>query len=219
MAPDLQARLLRVLEDGEVRAVGADSSRHVDVRVIAATHQDLEARVTEGRFRRDLFFRLDVAPIRIPPLRERRDDIPLLVEHFLAAARERNGRSPVRGFSPELIAALTRLPWTGNVRELENVLERLVIFSRDEVVGVEALVRFAPTLAEASHPLSGREEIVPLRQVENEYIAWVLGRCGGNKTKAAELLGIDVSTIHRRVGDLPRPPLQRASPTEGEGAA
>ncbi len=199
MAPDLQARLLRVLEDGEVRAVGADSSRRVDVRVVAATHQELEQATRDGRFRRDLFFRLDVAPIRIPPLRERRDDIPLLVEHFLTVARERNARSPVRAFSSELVAELTRLPWAGNVRELENVVERLVIFSRDEVVGAGALDLFAPSRIEApTRPAVEGDQVVPLRQVENEYIAWAIQRCGGNKTRAAELLGIDVSTIHRR---------------------
>jgi two-component system, NtrC family, response regulator HydG len=198
MAADLQARLLRVLEDGEVRAVGADGTRRVDVRVVAATHQELEARVKDGRFRRDLFYRLDVAPLVVPPLRERPEDIPLLVQHFLQRARERNPRSVVRTFSPELAAALGRMPWPGNVRELENMVERLVLFGKEEELGAEALPRFSAARAEVPHPLAEGQQVVPLRQLENDYIAWAIARCGGNKTRAAELLGIDVSTIHRR---------------------
>ena len=203
MAPELQAKLLRVLEDGEVRAVGADGARGVDVRVIAATHQDLETRVKEGRFRADLFYRLNVVALRVPPLRERREDIPLLVEHFVAQARTRNPRSPVTALAAEAVAELARMPWPGNVRELENLVERLVLLGGRPSVDVALLRQHASTGAPeptpAAHPLlTAREQVVPLRQLESEYIAWVIARCGGNKTRAAELLGIDVSTIHRR---------------------
>jgi two-component system response regulator HydG len=206
MAPELQARLLRVLEDGEVRAVGADASRKVDVRVVAATHQELEARVREGRFRQDLFYRLNVVPLRLPPLRERREDIPLLVEHFVAQSRRRNPRSRLAGFTPEALAALAAAPWPGNVRELENLVERLAVVTVSEVVDLPTLQTHAPAVAAEAHPLArAQAELVPLRQLEGEYIAYVVARCGGNKTKAAEILGIDVSTIHRREREYASP--------------
>ncbi|MFN7131985.1 MAG: sigma-54-dependent transcriptional regulator [Myxococcales bacterium] len=199
MPAELQAKLLRVLENGEIRPVGADASRKVDVRIVAATHQDLEQRVKDGKFRADLFYRLNVVPVSIPPLRERREDIPALIEHFLAAARERNPRARVRRFSPEVVQALARANWPGNIRELENVVERLVIVTNAEVVGPEMLGRHVPGLDAPEDPLGrARQQVIPLRQLENDYIAWAVTRCGGNKTRAAELLGIDVSTIHRR---------------------
>ncbi|ATB30110.1 sigma-54-dependent transcriptional regulator [Melittangium boletus] len=199
MAPELQAKLLRVLEDGEVRAVGADASRKVDVRVVAATHQELETRVREGKFRQDLFYRLNVVPLRVPPLRERREDIPLLVEHFLMKSRERNPRARLAGFTPEALAALAAAPWPGNVRELENLVERLAVVTVKETVDLPTLQLHAPGVAADDHPLAqARTRLVPLRQLEGEYIAYVVAQCGGNKTRAAEILGIDVSTIHRR---------------------
>jgi two-component system, NtrC family, response regulator HydG len=199
MPSELQAKLLRVLEDGEVRSVGADASRTVDVRIVAATHQELEARVREGRFRADLFYRLNVVTLRIPPLRERREDIALLVEHFIARARARNPRSKVVGFAPEVVAALGAMPWPGNVRELENLVERLVVLVPRETVELAELRLHAPAASPEAHPLAlAQEGLWPLRQLESEYISWVVARCGGNKTRAAELLGIDVSTIHRR---------------------
>jgi two-component system response regulator HydG len=199
MAPELQARLLRVLEDGEVRAVGADGARTVDVRVVAATHQDLEARVKDGRFRADLFYRLNVITLRVPSLRERGEDIPALVEHFLAQARARNPRSGVQRFSREAVAALCVLPWPGNVRELENLVQRMVVLGMEETVDLAQLQPHLPVTGPDTHPLAAAQrDIVPLRQLESEYITWVVARCGGNKTRAAELLGIDVSTIHRR---------------------
>ncbi|QRK04774.1 sigma-54-dependent Fis family transcriptional regulator [Archangium violaceum] len=202
MPPELQAKLLRVLEDGEVRAVGADGARDVDVRIVAATHQDLEARVKEGRFRADLFYRLNVVSLRIPPLRERREDIPMLVEHFVAQARARNTRSPVTSLAPEVLAELVRMPWPGNVRELENLVERLVVLGGQPSVDLSLLRLHASSGTQDAHPLAAaQEQVVPLRQLESDYIAWVVARCGGNKTRAAELLGIDVSTIHRRRTD------------------
>ncbi len=199
MPPELQAKLLRVLEDGEVRAVGADASRKVDVRVVAATHQELETRVREGRFRQDLFYRLNVVPLHVPPLRERREDIPLLVEHFVAQSRKRNPRARLAGFSPEALAALAAAPWPGNVRELENLVERLAVVTVQETVDLPTLQLHAPGVTADPHPLSRAQgRLIPLRQLEGEYIAYVVAQCGGNKTKAAEILGIDVSTIHRR---------------------
>ena len=199
MPVELQARLLRVLEDGEVRAVGADGSRTVDVRVVAATHQDLEARVREGRFRADLFYRLNVVTLRLPPLAERREDIPLLVEHFITRARARNPRACMQSLTQEAVAALANMPWPGNVRELENLIERLAVMVSREVVDLEDLRPHLPPESPEVQPLvMAQHALWPLRRLEGEYITWMVTRCGGNKTRAAEVLGIDVSTIHRR---------------------
>src|ERR1700733_2314074 len=130
----LQAKLLRVLQLGEVRAVGADKTHHVDVRVIAATHRDLIASMRTGTFREDLYFRLNVVPIVVPPLREHSEDIPALTEHFLARALERFPGSPVRTLSAEAVERLQQSPWPGNVRELESAIERLVILVREETI-------------------------------------------------------------------------------------
>lgn len=199
MPSDLQSHLLRVLEDRMVRPVGADTGRKVDVRIVAATHQDLEARVTEGRFRADLFFRLDVIPIRLPPLRERVEDIPELFAAFVAKCKP----TPLERLAPETLALLERHPWPGNVRELENLVRRLSLLVDHATVTPDDLRTHAPHLflqKGPSTPLDrARTEQPTLRQLESEYIAWVIQKCTGNKTRAAEILGIDVSTIHRRM--------------------
>jgi two-component system response regulator HydG len=201
MPAPLQARLLRVLQDGEVRPVGSDAIRRVDVRLLAATHQDLEKRVAAGQFRADLFFRLNVVTVTAPPLRERREDLPALVEHFLARARQRNRLAGAQRLTPEVLDRLAAYPWPGNVRELENLVERLVILTTSPDIGLADLERLAPRLIAGAPPLEvalAQDRMVSLREVEDTYIAWVVARCGGNKTRAAEVLGIDVSTIHRR---------------------
>jgi two-component system response regulator HydG len=200
MAPSLQAKLLRVLQQGEVRPVGSDESRAVDVRVIAATHQDLHQRVASGQFRHDLFYRLDVVPLVVPPLRERLEDVPALVEHFLAGARARNPHSPVVRFSADVLTALTRYLWPGNVRELENLVERLVVIGTAAELTAADLVQLAPSVVGNQERFSlPRDHLATLREVEEEYIAWAIEKCDGNKTRAAEVLGIDPSTLHRRV--------------------
>jgi two-component system response regulator HydG len=199
MAPALQAKLLRVVQLGEVRPVGSDESRVVDVRVVTATHQDLDQRVVDGSFRQDLFYRLNVVPIAIPPLRQRLEDIPLLVDHVLAAARARNSHSPVVRLQPEVVTALTRYPWPGNVRELENLIERLIVVGTTAEIGLSELSAIAPSVHGNQERFSlPRDRLATLREVEEEYITWAIERCGGNKTKAAEVLGIDPSTLHRR---------------------
>jgi len=195
----LQGKLLRVLQQGEVRAVGSDESRTVDVRIVAATHQDLESRVKDGAFRQDLYYRLNVVPVTVPPLRQRLDDVPVLLEHFLAAARARNPHSPVRSIAPEVVTALSRYPWPGNVRELENLIERLVVVGTTETLDLADLTALAPSIVGGQDRFSlPRDQLSTLREVEEEYIAWVVERCGGNKTRAADVLGIDPSTLHRR---------------------
>jgi two-component system response regulator HydG len=199
MPAQLQAKLLRILQDGEVRAVGSDTIRRVDVRIIAATNQDLDALVASGRFRGDLFFRLNVVRISVPPLRERREDVPALVEHILERARRRNPRAAARRFAQPAVDLLAAYSWPGNVRELENVIERVVVLARVEEVGGAELVRLAPQLAGEAPALElPSDQLVTLREMDDRYIAWVLSRCGGNKTRAAAVLGIDVSTLHRR---------------------
>jgi two-component system response regulator HydG len=196
MPVGLQAKLLRVLEDGEVRPVGADVARKVDVRIVAATHQELEGR--EG-FRQDLFYRLNVVALTVPPLRDRIEDIPALVEHFLGKARERNPSTAARQLAPAVLAALARCPWAGNVRELENAVTRLVVVCASEVIELADLETHVPHVLGRAAPLDhAKTELTTLRDLETDYIAWVIDKCGGNKTRAAEILGIDPSTIHRR---------------------
>jgi two-component system response regulator HydG len=205
MPAALQAKLLRVLQDGEVRAVGADTVRRVDVRILAATNQEIEERVAAGRFRADLFFRLNVVSIAVPPLRDRRGDVPELVRWFIARARDRNPGGKARRMSAEAVERLAAHAWPGNVRELENLVERLVILVPDEEIGLGALDRYAPRLPAEPTPLEiAQERLVSLRELEAMYLAWVVARLGGNKTRAAEVLGIDVSTIHRRERSPPR---------------
>jgi two-component system response regulator HydG len=198
MAPGLQAKILRVLEDRVVRAVGADAPRPIDVRVVAATHQDLEARIAEGRFRQDLLFRLDVMPLRLPPLRDRREDIPLLMEHFLNRVRIDHPASRLMRVSAALMDLLKHHDWPGNVRELKNLVERLAIVCEHSEATPEDVRGLLTKPADGSRPLFQREPILPLRDIEEQYISFVIDECAGNKTRAAELLGIDVSTLHRR---------------------
>jgi two-component system, NtrC family, response regulator HydG len=194
----LQAKLLRVLETGEVRAVGSDSPRKTDVRIIAATHRDLPAQVKLQKFRQDLYFRLSVIPITIPTLRDRREDVPLLLEHFLRKSRERFPRTAVGTVTADALKVLVDYVWPGNVRQLENLVDRLVI-TGDGVEISAAEVRNALGDVNADDPLAPTGgEMLPLHAVEQRYIAWVLEKVGGNKTRAAEILQIDPSTIWRR---------------------
>ncbi len=199
MAAGLQAKLLRVLQQGEVRPVGSAETRQVDVRIIAATHQHLEQWVSDGRFRTDLFHRLNVVPISIPPLRERLDDLGMLATHFLQLARTRNPHSPVEELVPDVLTELAKYSWPGNVRELENLIERLVVVGTSKQVGLAELAVSAPALLDREQSFSVRDRLATLREVEEEYIVWVLERASGNKTRAAEILGIDPSTLHRRM--------------------
>jgi two-component system, NtrC family, response regulator HydG len=199
MPISLQAKLLRVLQFGDVRPVGSDRSHQVDVRVIASSHRDLPALVREGRFREDLYYRLNVLPVFVPPLRDRREDIPALVAHFFEQARERAPHSPVRSIGEEALRALTEAPWVGNVRELANVVERAVVFGTVETATPESL----PTPSVEATPPSiaplpfRREDPWTLRHLSRAYTDWALVQTGGNKERAAEILGINLSTLYR----------------------
>jgi two-component system, NtrC family, response regulator HydG len=203
MSFDLQAKLLRVLQFGDVRPLGCDRTHHVDVRVIAATHRDLGALVKEGRFREDLYYRLDVLRVFVPPLRDRPEDIPALAAHFLAEACERAPRSPVRSIAPDALRVLTRSAWPGNVRELASSIERAVVFG---VVDTIDSSHFSPPRRDAYTPEREagtlgwpfpRQAPWTLRRLSRAYTDWVLAETGGNKERAAEILGVDLSTLYR----------------------
>ncbi|MDP3278114.1 MAG: sigma-54 dependent transcriptional regulator [Deltaproteobacteria bacterium] len=198
----LQPKLLRVLAEREVRPVGGSRSIPFDVRVVAATQYDLRAMVREGRFREDLFYRLAVIEISIPPLRDRRDDILPLAEHFLARAALRAGRA-VRGLSTTAAQRIEQYPWPGNARELENAMERAVALARDELVALDDLPEHVT--AERQRTLFERaaDELMTLDQLDRAYVAHVLERSGGNKKRAASLLGINRRTIQRWMGESP----------------
>jgi DNA-binding NtrC family response regulator len=202
----LQAKLLRALEQREVRRVGGSHPERVDARVVVATHRDLRGEIEAGRFRRDLYYRLNVIPIRIPPLRERPEDIPCIAEAFVARAAGAEGRR----LAPEALELLAAQPWEGNARELENTLERALLLSDAPVLGpadLRALLA-GPPGAEPPAPVTNHVEALaaqgmPLREVENQLIREVLKRTGGNKVEAARRLGISRRTIYRRCEEDP----------------
>ena len=197
----VQPKLLRVLQEGAVRRVGAEREREINVRVIASTNRDLEFEVSEGRFREDLYWRLNVIHVRVPPLRERPFDIPLLVEHFINEAAEANKSEPLE-ISPDALAVLTAYSWPGNIRELENAVERAVALARGAVLTPEDLperVRKSGQAASLIARSSSRN--LTLGELEREYIIETLRRTGGNKSRAAEILGLDRKTLYRKLDE------------------
>jgi DNA-binding NtrC family response regulator len=192
--PALQVRLLRVLEEYEVRPVGATQSVRVSARVMAATNRPLEQDVAEGRFRQDLYYRLSVIVIRVPPLRERRADIPLLIRSFLDDACRRAGQKKV--LSTEALEALLRHDWPGNVRELRNTIERLVVSSRGSLLEAVDLppALHRPESASETHPFA---DLPTLDELERRYLLHVLHEADGNRSRAADILGIDRRTLYR----------------------
>jgi DNA-binding NtrC family response regulator len=194
MSPALQVKLLRVLQEGEVRSVGSSRPTKVDVRIVGATNVDIDKAVVEGRFRQDLYYRLGVVLIHIPPLRERREDIPLLVERFVNAASAK-ARKQVE-VSAAALEALSAYHWPGNVRELENAIERLVVFNRSSVIDVRDL---PPTLTPRAPALEKRlfDDLPTLEEIERRYLVHVLEQVAGNRTRAAEVMGIDRRTLYR----------------------
>jgi transcriptional regulator with PAS, ATPase and Fis domain len=194
MSPAVQVRLLRALEAGDIRPVGGSHAVKVDVRAIAATHHDLERAVAEGTFRQDLYYRLNVFRITLPPLRERPDDIPLITAHVLRRLAD-NAEQPAR-LTPEAMAALLAYAWPGNVRELENTLERLAATASGGVIDVGDLpaeLRARAPALEASL-FAGLPTLV---EMEKRYLRHVLATVGGNRSRAAEALGIDRRTLYR----------------------
>jgi DNA-binding NtrC family response regulator len=198
MPPSLQVKLLRVLQEREVIPVGATESIPVDVRIIAATNRDLEEEIRRGNFRSDLFYRLNVIALDLPPLRDRRDDLLLLIEALLNRLSAESDSAP-KALSSDALDAVMVYDWPGNVRELENALEHAVVLTRSNVIDAGALpIRITTRRKE---PLvADRSYINPaLDVIERAYIMWVLQAEGGNKTRAAEVLGIDPSTLYRKL--------------------
>jgi Nif-specific regulatory protein len=201
MSLNLQAKLLRVLQEGEIRPVGATAAKSIDVRIICATNRSLEKEVEKGTFRQDLFYRLRVFPLRLPPLRERREDIPLLVEHFLRKYTVEMNK-PVAGVTPEALDQLAAYSWPGNIRELENEVQRLVIQCDNEGFITPELL--APAVRKVEG-LLGR--VAPkkgtLKDMMEEVERWLLVEAlrdhGGNKTKTAETLGITREGLHKKL--------------------
>jgi two-component system response regulator HydG len=190
----LQAKLLDVLERGVVRAVGSNREREIDVRVIAATHRDLHARVASAEFREDLLYRLDVVAVDLPPLRARREDIPALLTHFLQQALTRHPRSEVQRFSDEALERLMRHRWPGNIRELEHLVERMVVLSPSAEIRVRDLPGSVDARSDDA-PLDFGNNVLPLREVQRRYVAWAYEQLGERKLLTAERLGIDDKTL------------------------
>jgi sigma-54 specific flagellar transcriptional regulator A len=208
MALPLQVKLLRVLQDREVRPVGADYTRHIDVRVVAATHADLAAAVARGAFREDLYYRLHVVPVTLPPLRERRSDIPRLVDHFLAHCRRRRPDGP-RRFAADAMVALMEYEWPGNVRELANLVERLSVLSEGLVIRADDL---PPELRVLTSPRRIPRPVLPeagldlnaaVEGFEHALIGQALRRTRGNKQAAARLLGVGRTTLIAKLRRTP----------------
>ncbi|HWC75259.1 MAG TPA: sigma-54 dependent transcriptional regulator [Gemmatimonadales bacterium] len=198
MSPATQVKLLRVLQEREAIPVGGTEAIPVDVRVVAATNRDLEDDIKRGRFRTDLYYRLNVINIHLPPLRDRRDDIPVFVKEFLGNIAVERGEAP-KALSPEAEEVILAYDWPGNVRELENALERAVTLTKGDVIP-RAAIPDKITERKAEPLVTERPHRNPsLDVIEQAYITWVLQSEGGNKTRAAEVLGIDPSTLYRKL--------------------
>jgi len=193
----LQAKLLRVIQERKIRAVGDNIDRDVDVRIVAATHKDLKLAIKNNTFREDLYYRLSVIPILIPPLRHRRDDIPLLANHFLKKYAAAN-RSPVGSFTQEAMARLMSMPWEGNVRELENVIERAVVLARGNTIDSKDLPSAGDGGVESFFETTQTGTMPTLEEIEKRYFKFVLDKTGGRKEKAAQILGVNRRTLYRK---------------------
>jgi len=191
-----QSKLLRILQEREVTKVGGDVEVEVDVRVIGTTNRDLEKEVQEGRFREDLYYRLNVIPMEMPALRDRKDDIPLLAQHFIEKYNQENGYT-VSGLSDEVLQMLMAHNWPGNVRELENVIQRAVVFARFDQITPIHLKSFRQKNNQPGAP--GLEAGVSIAEVEKQLILKTLEACGENRTRAAEMLDISVRTLRNKL--------------------
>jgi two-component system, NtrC family, response regulator AtoC len=209
MVPQLQSKLLRVLETRTFRRVGGQADVTVDVRVVAATHRDLKRLVAEGRFREDLYYRLNVVPVTMPPLRERVEDIPVIAEAFIELFARKHHRPPAR-LHPEAQRALMAYAWPGNVRELRNVIERVLLLEADDEIlpahlPAEILGRAAAAPAGAAFDAFPKGVVRPLAELERIAIEHALGVCGDNKTQAAKLLGISRQTLRTKLKEYRMP--------------
>jgi two-component system NtrC family response regulator len=201
ISPAVQAKLLRVLQEREFERVGASRTLKVDVRVIAATNRDLEAAVREQRFREDLYYRLNVVSVTVPPLRDRREDILPLLDHFLRKYAEANGKT-IRGLTREARDALLKFDYPGNIRELENLVERAVVLTRNEVIDLEDLPVALQEAAPAAPPATPGSLPAELEALERRMIEDALARADGVQTRAAEILGIGERALRYKMKKL-----------------
>jgi DNA-binding NtrC family response regulator len=191
----IQSKLLRAIQEREIRPVGATRLERVEARIIAATNRKLEQAVEEGTFREDLFYRLHVIPISVPPLRERRDDIPLLVDHFIS--KYNTERRSVRGATPEVLKLLSQCPWSGNIRELENVIQQAIAFgSGDWIRPIDLPPGIRPS-AKQTH--TAEPGVRPIKELEKKAIIDALNLTEGNRIQAAKLLGIGKTTLYEKI--------------------
>jgi DNA-binding NtrC family response regulator len=198
-SPTIQVKLLRVLQEREIIPVGGTNPIKVDVRLIAATNADLEKAVAQDRFRADLYYRLNVIPIYLPPLRKRKDDIPLLVNHFLKKFNENLRPEAQKGISTDALEVLANYSWPGNVRELENVIERAVILEETQEIQVEALPEKLRSRERSDQQLITDRAQVTLEELEKEYLLKVLEDTNWQKKRASAILGINASTLYRKI--------------------
>ena len=197
----LQAKLLRVIENREVRPLGDTNSYPIDVRIISSSNRDIKSTIQEGRLREDLYYRLNVIDIQLPPLRERKEDIPLLIQHFITKFSNEFKKN-ISGVSKDVLKLLLNYSWPGNVRELENVIQRAMTLSQHEVILPEDLPATVIQTPDKKLVEKALEENFTLDQLEKKYIKKVLIEAGGNKSKAAEILGLDRKTLYRKLGEL-----------------
>jgi two-component system response regulator HydG len=195
MPLQLQAKLLHVIESGELRRVGSNKNHRVDVRIVAATHRDLRARCEVGLFREDLLYRLDVVSIEVPSLRERIEDVPKLVDHFLVRARTRAPRARLSRLSKEALDVLMNYGWPGNVRELEHLIERLLVLCAEAEATVADLPSHLSARTSAAATPEFGDVVLPIRELQRRYAAWALQRLGGAKMATCDALGIDSKTL------------------------
>ncbi len=195
---DVQPKLLRALQEREVKPVGGSKYIPIDVRIIAATNQNLELAISEGRFREDLFYRLNVVQIVVPPLRERRDDIPLLIQHFIEKYRKKQEKSKIRRISPEALQVLMLYHWPGNVRELENIIERTFALEGNEAIQISDLPDYLIQQVPKEVPSMGTT-LRSLQEIEKEAIDRTLRAVNGDKNRAAKVLKIDRTTLYRKM--------------------
>jgi two-component system, NtrC family, nitrogen regulation response regulator NtrX len=223
MSLKTQAKVLRALQEQRIEPVGGAGSVEVDVRVIAATNKNLDEEIRQGRFREDLYFRLNVIPFQVPPLRERPEDVPLLARHFMEVLSAEHGRRP-RAIAPDALAALSRRPWPGNVRELRNIIERLVIMTPGDTIELRhlpaSLLEGLP--AGAAPPEAGEAPEAPAtlagarEDFERRFILAKYRECGGNMSRTAEALGVERSNLYRKMKGYGLLPVRRDAPEEDE---
>ncbi len=192
-----QSKLLRVIQEREIKPVGGNQRIKVDVRIIAATNQNLMEGIAQKTFREDLFYRLSVVPVHLPPLRERKEDLPLLVQHFILR-HNRKRKKPIKGITPAAMELLRKYDWPGNVRELENTIERAMILEQGEMITPKGLPGLSP-LGLIEKATATSKKLISLNELEKEHIEFVLKQTSGHKSQAAKILGIDRKTLYQKI--------------------